>query len=79
MLLPQASQIAEADAQLRPLLSSEKIRAIVSLIPDNWLEEWPGGETPDQVREVYYQFLTTRIAASAVFVNEAQHARETLI
>ena len=32
-----------------------------------------------QRREVYLQFLTTRVAASAIFVNEAQHAREALI
>lgn len=79
VLLPQASQLAEADAQLRPLLTAEKIRGIVNLIPDDWLQEWPSGESPDGVREVYYQFLTARLAASEIFVKEAQHAREALI
>ncbi|WP_440132746.1 HipA family kinase [Chitinophaga sancti] len=79
VLLPQATLIAEADAQLRLLLTTEKIRGIVSLIPDEWLQEWPSGESPEQVREVYYQFITTRLAASEIFVKEAQHAREALI
>ncbi|SFW13039.1 HipA family kinase [Chitinophaga sancti] len=79
VLLPQATLIAEADAQLRLLLTTEKIRGIVSLIPDEWLQEWSSGESPEQVREVYYQFITTRLAASEIFVKEAQHAREALI
>jgi hypothetical protein len=79
VLLPQASMIAEADAALRVLLTPEKIRGIVNLIPDNWLLEWPSGESPEAVREVYYQFLTIRLAASEIFVKEAQHAREALI
>lgn len=79
VLLPQASMIAEADAALRVLLTPEKIRGIVNLIPDDWLQEWPSGESPAAVREVYYQFLTIRLAASEIFVKEAQHAREALI
>jgi len=79
VLLPQATMIAAADAQMRAILTPEKIRGIVNLIPDEWLQEWPTGESPEAVREVYYQFLTIRLAASEIFVKEAQHAREALI
>ncbi|WPV66569.1 HipA family kinase [Chitinophaga sp. LS1] len=79
VLLPQANMIAEADTQLKAILTPEKIRGIVNLIPDVWLQEWPTGESPDDVRQVYYNFLTTRLAVSEIFVKEAQHAREALI
>lgn len=79
VLLPQASMIAEADTQLKAILTPGKIREIVHLIPDVWLQEWPTGESPDDVRQVYYNFLTTRLAVSEIFVKEAQHAREALI
>ena len=42
VLLPQASELAAADASSRLLLSPERIRGIVSLIPDEWL----GGDSP---------------------------------
>ena len=79
VLLPQASQLEEADILFRSLLTEDRIRTIVSLIPDEWLQDWPSGEIPAEIREVYYLFLTTRVAASATFLKEAQHARQTLI
>ena len=78
VLLPLATELDEADAEFRQILTPERIEAIVSLIPDEWLKaEWH--ETPGEVRNVYTQFLNARIAASDIFVKEAQHAREQLI
>jgi hypothetical protein len=63
------------DEEFKLLLTPERISAIIALIPDEWIiPEWQ--ESPDEVRAIYTQFLNTRIAASAIFVNEAQHARE---
>ena len=77
VLLSYATGIKEADKNLRDKLTTETIRSIVALIPDEWLT----GEdkTPDAVREVYAVFLTERINHSAIFVNEAIHARQSLI
>lgn len=79
VLLPQASELAEADAELRAMLTPEKIGEIVALIPDDWLD-WAGpGETADDLRRVYRTYLTERLNHTEIFVKEAQHAREALI
>lgn len=79
VLLAFASELEEADQQLRQLLTPGKIRQIVDLLPDDWLTNWPSGESPEQIREVYFHFLTNRLASSEIFVKEAQHARSLLI
>ncbi|MBO9634985.1 MAG: aminotransferase class I and II [Chitinophagaceae bacterium] len=79
VLLPFASEIDKADKELRPLLSPEKIRSIVDLLPEDWLATWSTGDVPANIRDVYYNFLTTRLASSEIFVKEAQHARSILI
>ncbi len=78
VLLPQASELAEVDAEFKSILTEERIRAIVNLIPDDWLTDESDNGTPDQRRAVYAQFLLTRIASSAIFVTEANHARSII-
>jgi hypothetical protein len=75
VLLSQATQLEETDAQSKSILTPDKIEAVVNLIPDAWLHE---NGSPAEMRAVYNQFLNQRIASSFIFVNEAQHAR-TLI
>lgn len=75
VLLPFASELDQVDADFKAKLPTEKIREIVNLIPDDWLQ-WSDTElNPEEIREVYYQFLTRRLAHSQTFVNEANHAR----
>ena len=79
MLLPQASALEAADIKLKALLTPEVLQNIVNLIPEEWLE-WEGSdETPDEIRSIYLQFLTTRLAHSEVFTKTAQDARQALI
>jgi hypothetical protein len=79
VLLPQAALLEKADKEFKLLLTEEKIRAVVALIPDEWLH-WEGAEeTPEELREIYFRFLTTRLNHSELFTKEAQHARQTLI
>jgi hypothetical protein len=79
VLLPKASLLAETDAAFRQLLTEEKIRAIVGLIPDTWLQ-WPDtDEQPEALREVYSRFLTNRLQHSDIFVKKAQDEREALV
>lgn len=79
VLLPQASLLEKADAELSTLLTEEKIQSIVALLPDDWLQWNDTSETPEEIREVYTRFLTERLAHSETFVKEAQDARKTLI
>lgn len=79
VLLPQASQLDAANAECTTLLAGQILHDIVNLIPDEWLN-WEGSEqSPAQIREVYSRFLETRLQHSANFIQEAQHARKTLI
>ena len=75
VLLPQASELNEIDAKFHKILTTEKIREIVELIPDDWLH-WADSElNPQEIRDVYFEFLTRRLAHSEIFVKEAIHAR----
>jgi hypothetical protein len=76
VLLPRATQLDDADAEFRRILTDERISAIVGLIPDGWLSDEPAFETPQQYRDAYIKFLTTRIAHSDIFVKEAQDAQQ---
>lgn len=79
VLLPRANGLEEADESFKPVLTPDVIRSIVSLIPDDWLKtEWQDA-SPEEIRDVYAKFLDLRVASSAAFVKEAQHAREQLI
>lgn len=79
VLLPEASKLEETDAEFKRLLTPEKIRDIVSLVPDDWLlwDNPPG--TPQEIREVYIRFLNQRIAHSETFIKEAMYARKALV
>lgn len=79
VLLPFASELEAIDKEFRSVLTREKIRSIVSLIPDEWLSgaSFPG--SPAQRREVYTRYLELRLENSEDFVKEALYAREALV
>ena len=79
VLLPQASLLKETDAVFKKILTEEVLQSIVNLIPTEWLQWEDSDETPEALREVYFQFLSIRLNHSEIFINEAQNARETLI
>lgn len=75
-LLKKATQLKEVDTSFKQLLNTDTIREIVQLIPDDWLH-WPDlDENPQQIRDIYFRFLTNRVAHSEIFINEAEHARK---
>ena len=74
VLLPLATELAAADADLRPRLTPATIEAIVGLIPDAWLDE-PSFADAAAHRAAYVAYLLARLAASAAFVEEAERAR----
>jgi hypothetical protein len=75
-LLPLADRLADADAGAKMVLTAEVIAGIVDLIPDIWLR----GRTvpfadPAEHRRAYAEFLLNRLAASTLFVAEANRVR----
>ena len=78
-LLPRASRLEEADKYMRQHITPRTLGKIVDLLPDEWLQ-WDGVEmTPQEIREGYKKFLTTRLANSDIFVKEAINARQKLV
>lgn len=74
VLLPQATQMDEANRICREMIDANKIREIVQLIPDDWLMWNSQAETPDQIRNVYFSFLTQRLNYSPQFTQETKDA-----
>jgi hypothetical protein len=77
VLLPQATALATADIEGRARLTPEVLASIIAVIPDEWLQE--PDLTPAQQRANYQQFLEARLAFSATFTQEADHARQALV
>lgn len=75
VLLPQASLLKEVDAEYKALLTPEILVDIVNTIPEEWLQWEDTDESPEALRNVYLQFLQTRLNNSEIFVNQAQNAR----
>lgn len=76
VLLPRATQIKEVDAAFRAILTNEKIRAIVSLIPDEWLVDEPTFASVEEHRQAYIDYLEIRIANADIFVKAIEDARK---
>ena len=79
VLLPQATELEDVDKTYSALLNEANIKAVVSLLPDAWLETDRAEATASQRRQVYTDFLLRRIASSAVFVKAAMDAKRSLI
>ncbi len=75
VLLPFASELAQADAQMSAALTPGIIAAIVALIPDDWLEADPLFADKAAHRAAYEAYLARRLQAPRAFFEEAQRAR----
>jgi hypothetical protein len=75
VLLKFASMLETVDAELTPLLTPQKIEAVVALIPEPWLAEDPGFDSKSQQRQSYVDFFSERLSSSHDFVKEAIRAR----
>lgn len=76
VLLPYASKLDEVDARFQNILTSQKLKAIVDLIPEEWLSE---GQPAPEARDMYLRFLEIRKSSSKIFIKEAQNARAARI
>ena len=79
VLLPKATDLKNAGEYFRSILTTDSIRSIVSLLPDKWLSDGIFTEKPDEVRNIYADFLITRMNNADIFENEAQNARHAYI
>lgn len=79
VLLPWATAVDQADAKFRQILTDEVLRALTALIPDAWLQWKETEKSPDELRDMYFRFMKTRLSHSEIFVKAAQDARKVLI
>lgn len=52
-----------ADAQLAPMVTPGAVDAATALIPDEWLADEPGFDSPDEVRRAFRDWFTARVRA----------------
>lgn len=72
ILLPFADDIEKVDEDLSAKLTSEILKEIVELIPNDWLED------ADEQKKTYLEFLTKRLENRSEFVKEAINAGKLL-
>jgi hypothetical protein len=75
VLLPFAASISEADAALAPRLVPEVLRAIVDMIPEEWLADEPGFRSIEEVRSAYVAYLSTRLQEPRAWVSALEESR----
>ena len=73
VLLPQATMLDAADEWAKERLTDDFFREITELIPDEWLLWRDTEETPNEIRNVYFNFLKTRLLNSRNFLNETKN------
>jgi hypothetical protein len=75
VLLPWASEIREADAELAPRLTREAVDAVLALIPDAWLGDEPRFASVAEHRAAYRDVLLRRLDAPRDWVEDAARAQ----
>lgn len=73
VLLPWAGRLADAEREIKSTLTNEILRSVVQKIPQEWLNDTSTSQ------EMYYTFLSNRLQHTDLFLNEAKHAKETLV
>jgi len=61
-LAPFAPDVNAAAAELAPLVTEELLAGVTAEIPDEWLADEPGFDSPDELRRVYAEPLLARAA-----------------
>ena len=82
VLLAQAENLEEADAELAPRITKSLLAAILGSVPDALLQATPGGPdfpTAGDARARYLAYLLARVGGPRAFVAEAAAARATLL
>jgi hypothetical protein len=79
VLLSKATELSKISEELCSTLTRDKIRSIVAMVPDEFLQDESSTASAEKYREAYATFLEGRIAHADFFVNEANEARKLLV
>ncbi|HET7220924.1 MAG TPA: HipA family kinase [Vicinamibacterales bacterium] len=75
VLLRHAAQLGAVDERSAASLPSDRLEAIVAMIPESWLAADSNGVDPAVARAAYVRYLTTRLESPRAFVEEAARVR----
>ena len=75
VLLRWATELEEVDALLAPLLTPERIAAVIDLIPESWLHDEPMFPTVDAYRAAYRDYLMQRLESPRTWMEDAVRVR----
>lgn len=78
VFLPYADRMEEADRLMRQAITPRTLSKIVSLIPEEWLEEENSEITAIDRRKAYETFLLERLKNTSIFVEEAVKQKKLL-
>ena len=76
VLLTKATQLDQASEEISKSLTAEDISSIVSLVPDDWLQEVQDALAPQERREMYVELLNTKLSNINLLAKEASDARK---
>jgi hypothetical protein len=79
VLLPKAAKLDEAHSEFTAKLTDIVLMEIVNEIPEDWLHWEDRSLSPEHIKDVYFRFLSIRLANAGIFLKQAQDARKTLI
>ncbi len=75
VLLPFATELDQVHKDFTTILTPEILKEIVEQLPLEWLD-WEGsGLTPEDIKNVYAQFLCIRLQHANNFLEQAKNAR----
>jgi len=75
VLLDRAMDLDAAGKEIKEKLNEENIKAIVNLIPDDFLMEESVDLTPDEKRSAYVKFLVSKVDKIDLLIKEAKDAQ----
>ena len=78
-LLPYADKLREADKLMKQAITPRTLKQITDLLPDTWLMDNDYGKTPDEMRQLYLDFLLERLKNSKLFVDKAIEERGKIL
>ena len=79
VLLPWATELREADAELAPKLTVEAIDRVLALIPDEWLGDEARFSSLPEHRNGYRDYLLARLDSRSEWVEDAARAHASRV
>jgi hypothetical protein len=79
ILLEYATALEAADVAMLELITEDKIRRIVELVPDDWMSGNSPFNTVVENRQAYVEYLVRRLHQPRYFVEEALRARSVRV